>query len=173
MTVLSLNSTTKINPNNENQTNVIVNGSASYFTFNGVKPLPKGSNIYLYWDANLNYYDTANDLSDPVGYFTNGLLCAIAPQYKCVLANPLSTITQRQSATVGATEANETDYNPEPGGGVGGITLQNSGTTNGFSGTCSAPPNSLLQQVVYNCNVFGKYGLSAVQEDPNEGSVAS
>ena len=174
MTVLSLNSSTKINPNNENQTNVTVNGTATYFTFGGFKPIPSGSNIYLYWDTNINYYNTVTtSTASQQGYFTSGLLCAIAPQYKCQIANPLSTLTQNQSNGAGAAEANLTDYNPEAGGGTGGVSLPSNGVSSGFTGTCSPPPNSLLQQVVYDCNIYGYNSLPAVQQDPNAGSSGS
>ena len=177
MTVLTLNSSTLINPDNENQTKVTVNGTAIYYTPSGYKPVPSGSDIYLYWNTNINYYNSGNTPdANPSVYFSNSLLCAIAPVSKgCQIANPLSTITQNQPE--GGDEAKYIDYNPEAGGGPSAV-IPPTGTSSSsstFSGSCTPPPNSLLTPIVYNCNLFGYNGPGynglggAAQQDPNGG----
>ncbi|MGI0100508.1 MAG: hypothetical protein ACREBH_02195 [Candidatus Micrarchaeaceae archaeon] len=156
ITQLSLNDSLVISPSNPNQTSVTVQGSAYYITPTGTHPVPSGSPIYLYWDDNINYYNiTSSSTSDPTGYYTNALLCAIAPSTKnCVLANPLSTQTQQQPS--GAQEASAVSFH----------------TVASSSGTgCPAAANSLLQPIVYNCNIYGSNGLTAVRLDPSDPSA--
>jgi hypothetical protein len=147
ITELSLNSSTSINASNANQTTISVNGIAAYVTLSGIKPVPSGSNIYLYYDGNLNYYNTTSSpSSNPVNYYKYALTCAYSPTSKnCVLANPLSTQTQQQP--IGGQESNAVSYKPNYQSGS----------------TCSQPSNSLLYRPTYNCNLFNQFNLQSVQ----------
>ncbi len=149
ITQLSMNYSTLIDPSNENQTAVTVQGSAYYNTPSGTKPV-KGGSIYLYWDTNINYYNTiVTPSSNPSQYYDYALRCALAPEIACNLSNPLSTLTQKQPA--GALEADLPSYHPDYGP----------------SGSCQTQPTSLLQPTVYNCNLFGNYGLKSVSQGIN------
>jgi hypothetical protein len=145
---ISVNSTVAVNTVNTNQSTVTVNGIALYSTPNGLLPLPMGSPIYLYYDTNINYLNaTSSATQNPTGYYQYAMQCAFAPSSKsCVLANPLSTLTQPQP--IGSQEANAVSYTPE----------LNSG------GACIVQPNSLLTPQSYNCNIYGNNGLSSVTQ---------
>lgn len=150
---LSMNSNTFINPSNENETTVNVSGTAFYVTPTGTHPIPSGSDIYLYWDDNINYYNsTSSPMTNQMAYYKYAVLCALSPMSKsCQVANPLNTKYQQQP--VGMQEAQNPSFN-ENGGG-----------------TCPMQPNSLIQPITYNCNIFGYNGLPAIQNDPNNPSA--
>ena len=150
ITQLTMNDSIVINPQNANQTSVTVQGNVHYLTPTGTHAVPQGSPVYLYWNLNLNYYNTTSSPSqNPVGYYTNSLLCAIAPTTKdCVLANPLSTETQQQPT--GALEANNKAYHPDYNA----------------AGSCMKEPSSLLAPIHYDCNIYGAYNLKAARQDP-------
>jgi hypothetical protein len=152
ITQLSLNDTIAINSLNTNETTVTVNGIAFYSTQTGTLPLPQGSPIYLYYDTNINYLNkSSSPTQNPTGYYKYSMLCAFAPSSKgCILANPLSTLTQPQPS--GSEEANATAYH----------------TDFGSSGSCSALPNSLLTLPTYNCNIYGNYSLPAVSQQSGQ-----
>ena len=57
LTVINMSVTPNVDPNNANQTSISVTGTVGYYPFFGLvpfKPLRQG-NIYIYYDANLNY----------------------------------------------------------------------------------------------------------------------
>ena len=161
ITQLSLTTSEVISPTNTNQTAVTVNGLAVYSTPGGPVPVPKDTPIYLYYDTNINYLNATScpdgsscTGSNPLGYYKNAIICAFAPTTKsCVLANPLSTLTQPQP--VGAQEANTTAFH----------------TDTNATGGCAPQPNSLLVLPKYNCNIYGSDGttnsIPAVQWDQN------
>lgn len=171
-TYLSMISNAVINQTNTNKTKITINGTAMYATENGLFPLPQGSSIYLYYDANINYYNATNTQAG--GYNIGGsnaniykydLNCAFAPTTKsCVLANPLSSYSTAGFSllSVGSqsNQGNTINYAPN----------YNS------SGDCSMQPNSLLAPSQgYNCNIFGSAGgvglgsssLPAAVQGPN------
>ena len=161
ITQISVATSEVISPTNTNQTSVTVNGLAVYSTPGGPVPVPKGTPIYLYYDTNINYLNATscpNGASctnqNPLGYYKNAIICAFAPTSKsCVLANPLSTLTQPQP--VGAQEANITSFH----------------TDTNSTGACAPQPNSLLVLQKYNCNIYGSDGttnnIPTVQWDQN------
>ena len=164
ITQVSLTTSEVISPTNTNQTTVTVNGLAVYSTPGGTMPVPKGTPVYLYYDANINYLNSTScpngsscTNSNPLGYYKNAIICAFAPATKsCVLANPLSTLTQPQP--VGAQEANIIAFH----------------TDTNATGGCAPQPNSLLTLPKYNCNIYGSDGttnnIPSVQWDQNANS---
>ncbi len=156
ITQIAMNGTTAINSSNSNETAIRVYGNAAYTTYNGVHALPTGSNIYLYWNININYYNTTSSAtgSNPLNYWKNALTCALAPNaVACKIANPLSTQTQKQPD--GAQEAKQISYHIDTASGGG----------------CPPQPKSLLQPIVYNCNLYGSNGLTSVRSNPNNPSA--
>ncbi|MDE1870874.1 MAG: hypothetical protein KGI06_01390 [Candidatus Micrarchaeota archaeon] len=159
ITVMTLTADPLINPSNENQTSVTVQGTATYTTPIGTHPIPSGSNIYLYWNYNINYYNSTSSPSgsgsgNPSAYYKWALLCTLAPTSKsCALANPLSTQTQKQPD--GAQEASQIDYHTEAG----------------LVGGCPKQPKSLLTPIVYDCNIFSNTIGNVIRNDPNNPSV--
>ena len=170
---------TVTDPENANETNVIVTGTATYSLPSGQQPLPAGSKIYLYYDTDINFY---NSISSPVGlgrdsYYQYALQCAFSTSSSgCQLANPLSTLTQPGSSsdplTFGPTEANavafgtQYDYNSIdylPGNPLAGMAEPQ----------CGPSPKSLLSvsacyqnQAGCECNIYGDYGLTATRSNP-------
>lgn len=148
ITSITTNSAVVINSINTNQSNVIIQGTAFYTTPAGIThPIPKGSNIYLYWNTNINFFNATSQSS--LNYFIWAVRCAFAPASICKIANPLSTQTQTQPN--GGQEANAIDYH----------------TNIGSNGMCPMQPNSLILPITYNCNVFGSYNLQTARNDPN------
>ncbi len=144
ITQLSLTTSEVINTMNTNETAVTINGIALYSTPSGPTPVPTGTPIYLYYDTNINYLNgTSSPSQNPVQYYENAIICAFAPQSKsCILANPLSTLTQPQPN--GVQEANTVSYKTD---------------TNSMD-ECAPQPNSLLQLPAYNCNIYGTDGTT-------------
>ena len=170
---------TTTNPLNANETNVIVSGTAMYTLPSGMQPLPAGSPIYLYYDTNINFYNSIVSPadSDPTNYYQYSLQCAFSTSLQaCQLANPLSTLTQPAGATnpktFGPIEANvitfqtQYDYNAvdyRAGNPLAGTTVPQ----------CAATPSSLLDlpacllnRAKCECNINGDYGLDPIRSDP-------
>lgn len=160
ITQITMNNTVQVSSSNTNQSNITINGKAAYETLNGTYPLPSGSPIYLYYDGNLGYYNiTSSPTTNQQKYYTWAINCGFNPTTKnCQLANPLSTLTQKQPN--GAQEANAVSYHTNSGSG--GNTIS---TTSGTS--CATQPTSLLSLPKYNCNLFGQFNLSSVQSGSN------
>ncbi len=154
-TQISLVPSATVNALNPNESTVTVNGIATYTTPTGSQPL-SNAYIYLYYNANANYYDTANTVtSNPGSYYWDSLLCAFTPGAQaCQLANPLYTDVQEQPT--GMLEANAVMFS----------------TAYNAMRQCNPEPASLLAagNIVANCNIYGSYGLSAVRRNPNDPS---
>ncbi len=98
LTTISLHSTTSVNPKNPNETTIHIKGTAGSYSgiFGGYYPLPKYSLIFLYYGANINYFNATNTpTKDPKGYFSYAERCAFANSIRgCQLANPFAILTQ-------------------------------------------------------------------------------
>lgn len=151
-TKISMTPTVTVNVLNPNMSTVNVIGTATYTTPAGTDSL-SNANIYLYYDTNLNYYDTQNTpTSNPAGYYQDSLLCAFAPSStSCQLANPLYTAVQSQPT--GTQESGKATF----------------AANYNSMGQCEPEPASLLAvgNVVPNCNIYGSYGLPASNPAPN------
>ena len=145
-TQVSLNPIVTVNVLNANDSNVVVTGTLTYTRPDGTFPLV-GRSVYLYYDTNLNYYDTSNNpKTSPLGYLWDDALCAFSPGTTvCQFANPLYTTLQPVGSQTGyVQEADQPTYNPD----------FNS------SNVCNKLPTSLLAStnVIYNCNIYGTDG---------------
>lgn len=168
ITFLTLNTTSVVNTSNVNQSQIRVKGSLDYISANGtLLPAPIGSDVYLYYDANLNYYNTSaitnlagtSLLSD--SYYKWAENCAFDPQSNnCVapLANPLSTFG------IGSLLSGNPQYQGLSSSNLQNLAsqgLQNLATTQnynpnyGTSGSCATEPSSLLLISQNNCNIHG------------------
>jgi hypothetical protein len=145
-----------INALNSNETSIDMMGTATYTTLTGGTAPLANNDIYLYYDLNLNYYDTAHTpASDPTDYYGDSLLCAFAPSSQaCQLANPLYTTLQ--PPPVGTQESDTPSFNPDYN------TIDNP--------ECHFQPSSLLasEVPVYNCNIFNN-GNPAVRLNSKNG----
>jgi hypothetical protein len=139
-------------PSNANQVVVTVTGTLQYQAQTGMEPLAD-ANVFIYYDTNLNYYNAIYSPTDtdPTPYFANALLCAFATgSSTCQLANPLSSLTQPGST------------NPQTSGPAESQVVTFATQYNAI-GQCDPVPTSLLALPDYNqCNIYGDYGLSAV-----------
>ncbi|MCL5099770.1 MAG: hypothetical protein M1158_01460 [Candidatus Marsarchaeota archaeon] len=167
LTTISLNINTLINATNDNETLVMVNGTAGDYSGlfgTSYAPLPKGSSIYLYYDTNLNFYPPAGQESSltpgTLAYAEYQDLCAFDPAMICTLANPVDTSQQPYAAEY----ASHVDF----------ATQYNSIVASGASGTCSLQPKGLLNiSRNYNCNIYGAATDNGpAVYDPNTGSYA-
>lgn len=148
VTTITIQNSTSVNALNPNETSITINGIAGYYSNifdNNPSPLPAGSNIYLYYQKNINYYSSS----------TFGLLSALA-QYnqlcafgnnpsQCALANPLN-------ATQTVLSFGSPQYNT--------VTFH---TQYNSINACSPEPDSLISTNYINslkeCNIYGSYGL--------------
>ncbi|MEM3827514.1 MAG: hypothetical protein QXR58_02855, partial [Candidatus Micrarchaeaceae archaeon] len=150
-TSISLSVSTTVNALNPNETKITVNGSAAQIS-SVLNPTPiplKDSPIYLYYDANLNFYNGSVPYTTPSFSIIPYLdYCAFAPGAQgCTLSNYLSP---NQYSGI---EANTTDFS----------------TQFNSTGQCPAEPKSLLavgnfiQCNIYQGNKWGlpQYGTSA------------
>ena len=145
--IISLDISPVINPTNTNETTVNVTGTAGFKagalgeTF---VPLPAGFPIYLYFDDNINYYNSTltPPSSDYYKYATDCAYWANAP-YTCALANPV--LKSQMQNGFGPFEANYISYQTQ----YNSLTL----------GTCAPPPNSLIEVQPVDCNIYGNYSL--------------
>jgi len=148
-----------VNALNANETDITVAGIATYTNTIGTYPLPAGSPVYVYYDNNMNFFNTTS-LPDPAPsqtpgpYYKYALQCAFGTTGGgCPLADPLSSLSQGTSApTIANTITFHTNY----------------GTT---AGECAPEPQSLLTTATPNqCNIYGNFGLPAVAYDSNIGN---
>jgi hypothetical protein len=167
ITFLTLNTTSVVNASNVNQSQIRVKGSLDYIAANGILlPAPTGSDVYMYYDANLNYYNASaitnlagtSPLSD--SYYKWAENCAFDPQSNsCILANPLSTfgigsLLQGNSQYQGLSASNLQT--------IASQGLQNLATTQNYNpnyaasgSSCAPEPSSLLLISQNNCNIHG------------------
>ncbi|MCL4387761.1 hypothetical protein M1567_01260 [Candidatus Marsarchaeota archaeon] len=143
-TVININVDPIVNVYNSNQTLLNITGTAGevYGIYSKkFAPLPKGSDIYLYYDTPLNYYNSTESpavSSQLDNYYTYAEKCAYEANFSvgCSMASPLNQYIQ---GSTGAVEANTISYNPQ----------YNS------SGVCPPPPrHSLLNITVpVDCSI--------------------
>lgn len=166
LTSIQLSHSIDTNPNNPNESAVTVSGTAlncQNTALTGCTPMPPDTPIYIYYDTNLNYYNsTLTQSSDPADYFAYAENCAFSPlSTGCTLANPTYTWTWTDSGgsylhsdnTTGVEEANYVTFH----------TQYNSSTAN----TCALEPNSLLASSLNNnCNIYGYFGLPKTASYP-------
>ena len=167
ITTINLNVVTTLNAINPNSTLISVSGTAGYYPsiFSATpSPVPAGSDIYLYYDTNINFYNTSNvimplsgaanpSLSQvykyPANYIQYADICAFSSTAPCAFANPAyTTLPPVGQGVLGPVESNV-------------ITFQ---TQYNSLGVCSAEPNSLLLGSGTNtqeCNIYGDFGLPA------------
>ena len=148
VTTISLANSTTINALNPNETTITIAGSAGYypdiFDPNPV-PLPAGSQIYLYYQKNINYYSpkTFGLLSQLTQYQQ---YCAFGPNPQdCVLANPLNVAQTLLS--FGTPQYSVINYH----------------TQYQTNNQCAQEPDSLISpsyiHSLAECNIYGLYGL--------------
>ncbi len=163
ITNTQMSHTISTNSNKPNESTITVSGTvlncqSSQLT--GGKPMPANSSIYIYYDTNLNYYNsTSNQSSSPANYFAWAERCAFSPvSTGCILSNPTYTWTWTDnggtwSHTDNTTGVNESKY----------VTFSTQ-YNNTAKTTCANEPNSLLAaSLSYNCNIYGKFGLPATK----------
>ncbi|MCL5434275.1 MAG: hypothetical protein M1559_01000 [Candidatus Marsarchaeota archaeon] len=149
-----------VNPINPNETKVKVVGSAGFRSgILGLKytPLPEGSPIYIYYDTNINYYNSSSTpSSNPTAYYTYALKCAFSTNATgCQYSNPLATITQGVYASEANTINFATSYNS-----IG-------------PDECANESKSLLAVPISPpavCNIYGDNGLPSVKYSPMLGA---
>ncbi len=179
-TLVFLNTTTAVNTLNVNQSTINITGTLLYIAPNGIiAPAPVGSTIYLYYNTNLNYYNTSALalLAQSVGggtasaalgasYYKWAENCAFAPQSSaCTTANPLSTsgLAGILEGLTGVSQANlETTAAQALGNMANTVTYH---PNYGPSGSCYTEPNSLLTLSQYNCNIYGNAYSSLLPSD--------
>ncbi len=155
LTTINLNVSTAVNALNPNETKINVNGTAYSLasTISPVPvPLPSGSPIYIYYDTNLNFYNSSVPYDTPVSSIVPYLdYCAFSPNAQgCSLADYLSP------KEYSALESNTIDFK----------------TQLNATGQCSPEPKSLLavgnfvQCNIYPNNQWGlpQYGVGAVAQ---------
>ncbi len=157
ITTLSMNVTPIVSTSNSNQTQIDINGTLLSTTPFGIEPV-QNAKVYIYYDANINYYNSTTPQSlfsseNLNGYFTHDLQCAFGVANNCTLANPLATITQPGNANTGGASG------PYEAGYIGYSPQFNS------SGSCPPEPKSLLAtgSVAFQCNIYGYNGLQAAR----------
>ena len=149
-----------VNPINPNETKVNVVGNAGFRSgILGLKytPLPAGSPIYIYYDTNINYYNSSTTpSSNPTAYYTYALKCAFSTNATgCQYSNPLATITQGVYASEANTINFATSYNS-----IG-------------PDECANESKSLLAVPISPpavCNIYGDNGLPSVKYSPMLGA---
>ncbi|MDE1868455.1 MAG: hypothetical protein KGH60_00600 [Candidatus Micrarchaeota archaeon] len=158
-TAITLSVNTVVSTDNPNETSITINGLAQSVTQLKTSPLPKDSLIDIYYDENINFYNTTSPLTssaDALGYYKWAGQCAFGATTKaCSLADPLAAITQPGGFSEAQLVNFYTNYNS--------ITQQ----------TCAPEPSSLLQTPNLNeCNIYGSFGLPAAQFNPNTNSYS-
>ena len=137
-TQLGVSVASSVSGSNSNQTSLTITGNLNYTPPFSTQPIPmKGGTVYLYYNTNIGFQNY-NPYTDPA----NVQLCAFGfganvPQ-NCQLAIP--------GWLYGGTTPNP---NAE-------IPTYHASTS--ASGSCLAAPNSLLQPIQYNCNIYGTDG---------------
>jgi len=141
-TQLGVSVASSVSGSNSNQTALTITGNLNYTPPFSTQQIPmNGGTVYLYYDTNLGFQNYG-PYSDPA----NVQLCAFGfganvPQ-NCQLAIP--------GWLYGGTTLNP---NAE---------LPTYHASTSASGSCLAPPNSLLQPVQYNCNIYGSDGKTKI-----------
>ena len=137
-TQLGVSVASSVSGSNSNQTSLTITGNLNYTPPFSTQKIPmSGGTVYLYYDTNIGFQNY-NPYTDPA----NVQLCAFGfganvPQ-NCQLAIP--------GWLYGGTTPNP---NAE-------IPTYHASTS--ASGSCLAAPNSLLQPIQYNCNIYGTDG---------------
>ena len=162
---INMQSSEQVDPNNGNQTAVSISGNVVGIGGSLLNVLSSG-NMYLYYDANLNYYDIDQGQGPGLGngYYTAAQTCAFGlPMYNCSIANPLASITQPDCSSSQSNEFSK--YICQAQQIATGYQAQDSGPNIASTVTfhapanCKPPINSMLQMPQYNCNIYGYYGL--------------
>ena len=158
-TTINMNLTTIINGTNANQSIINVSGVAGYVSplSSNVVPLPQGSKIYIYYDHNINYYNSSDTYIGQSGtgasqsFWQFGQQCVLSANATgpCILANPLATSTQKNEPNVADSVAYHPQYNS--------------------SGKCAPQPKSLLDvgNNIATCNIYGNFGLPKISQLPS------
>ena len=143
---LSLNITPTVGSQNANSTTIAINGIAGTYSDYGTvfTPLSNGQ-VYLYYGRDINYA-SYNAVLDP----SNAIDCAFSvkgtvPASSCISSDPVSAADYANSNVL----TYAPDYNS--------------------LGACSPPPNSLLAQSNFQCNVYGSQGLKAACSNGAQG----
>lgn len=148
-TAINMQVNASVSTTNPNQTIVTVKGNAGYYQGllqNQFAPLPEGSQIYLYYDQNFNYFDPNHDIPGaPDELYTNYVQqCAFGNANGCTLANPLNMSQETLNLEVGQNV-------------YASIPMYYSPTS------CPGQPDSLLStsylSSLYECNIYGNYNL--------------
>lgn len=162
ITVVGINATPAVNPTNANLTTIKVNGTVGFTNVLGnFIPLQCSNCIYIYYDTNLDYADynpSTSSCTTGVGSSTSctpnsvlDVLCALGTNGNpgeiytvppdCALEDPASATSPGPSHPL-YKYAETPTYSPQ------------------FNsiGQCSPPPNSLLLQPAFNCNIYGNDG---------------
>jgi hypothetical protein len=191
-TMLTLDTPSTVNTLNVNQTQITINGILLYLASNGIwVPPPVGSTVYLYYNTNINFYNTSaismlassagGIVSNLVGYYKWADICAFAPEDSgCVAANPLSTfgLGSLLYGVSGIPTSTPTSLETLASSALESLTNTVTYSPNyASSGQCAPQPNSLLSTSQYNCNLYGSslaslvpgslLGLPATATGPN------
>ncbi len=178
ITQVSLQTKTAVNTINVNQSQINITGNLTYLKPDGtLAPAPAGSNVYLYYDANINFYNASmlttlagatGQLSELVSgsYYKWAENCAFDPQSSsCVLANPLSTfgIGSLLAGVSGIPSQSPQSLQDLAVTSLGYLTDTPTYAPNyGSAGSCPLQPNSLLALTQYTCNIHGSAIAGAV-----------
>jgi hypothetical protein len=156
-----VHNSTFINPKNPNETTVTISGQVGYYPTpfaTAPVPVPDNSNIYIYYEANINYYMTQSS-PDQQQYAAFAEKCAFGNSLtvdnsNCIFANPLN---QSQTAV-------------SPGGNPY-YNYRSFKTQYQSGATCAAEPNSLLDQgfinSLFECNIYGLFSKQATRMGSN------
>lgn len=143
-TQLGVSVASSVSAGNSNQTTLTITGNLNYSPPFSTQQIPMGGGtVYLYYNTNIGFQNYNPD-TDPA----NVQLCAFGfgasvPQ-NCQLATP--------GWLYGGTTINP---NAE-------LVTYHASTS--ASGSCQAPPSSLLQPVQYNCNIYGTDGKKQIPD---------
>ena len=141
-TQLGVSVASSVSGSNSNQTTLTITGNLNYTPPFSTQHIPmSGGTVYLYYDTNLGFQNY-NPYTDPA----NVQLCAFGfganvPQ-NCQLAIPgwlYRGTTPNPNAEIPTYHASTS-----------------------ASGSCLAAPNSLLQPIQYNCNIYGTDGKTKI-----------
>ncbi len=161
-TIINVNVNPIVNVYNSNQTLLNITGTAGevYGIYSKkFSPVPKGSDIYLYYDNPLNYYNSTESpavSSQLADYYTYAEKCAYDANYSasCSMASPLNQYIQ---GSTGAVEANAISYNPQ----------YNS------SGVCPPPPKHSLLNITVPVDCSINNDTSMVPANTGIGNIAA
>lgn len=140
ITQLTMTVNPVVNFTNPNSTTLNINGSVGYFNYNGFDttnsywvPLQQG-NVYLYYGEDLNYNGLTTQQAQLCAFGSPNYPFNTVPYPNCQQSNPEYTALQNGAGTINYMTSN--------------------------SGTCPAPPNSLLYGTTLTCNIYGNDGNS-------------